>query len=296
MNIAFCVNRLGLFGLGATVTSLIRNCTAPEKLQLYFLCAYISQNDKSEIVKLLTNINYFGKYTFIDFDPIAIFSSFKSLHGDWTPYGRLLLSELLDVQEVLYLDSDLVIEVNVLELNNFNFGNQVLAAVHGGYIRSEYEYDFYINKIGLSPSLESFNSGVLLLNLNEWRLQQIKDKCFEFAEKFSNDLMTADQTILNALFAGNFAKLPIRFNAAWPADKNMPEVAGKAVLHFTGSPKPWDLFGHLIHKGYAVWKSYSNESWESHFFKPSFSILRRTWHLRRSYVRILKGKLKRIND
>jgi lipopolysaccharide biosynthesis glycosyltransferase len=293
MNIAFCVNRLGLFGLGATVTSLIRNCSAPGKLRLHFLCAYISSNDKSAIAELLELQNYLGEYTFIDIDPIAAFSSYKSLHGDWTPYGRLLLSDLLEVPVVLYLDSDLIVEADVLELTHFNFKDKALAAVHGGYIQTEYEREFYINKLGLSPVLASFNSGVLLLNLTEWRLRQLKEKCFELANRFPTELVTADQTILNGIFAGNFAKLPNKYNSSWPAQNKESEVAGDVIHHFIGSPKPWDLFGSMMHNGYKIWKSYSNERWEVNYFKFSLPNLKRTWYLRRSYVRILKNKMKK---
>jgi lipopolysaccharide biosynthesis glycosyltransferase len=293
MDIAFCINHLGLIGLGVTITSLIRNCSAIEKLHIHFLCAYLSERDKFEIKQLLTFLKFPGNFSFIDFDPATTFSSFKPLHGDWTPYGRLLLSDILKVPKVLYLDSDLVIDVDVLELDTFDFGGKAIAAVHGGFVRTEYEHDFYVNRLGLSPALASFNSGVLLLNLTLWREQHIRERCFELANRFPSELVTADQTILNGIFAGSFAKLPDKYNSTWSAHNEQQEVAGRVIHHFVGSPKPWDLFGFLIHKGYRIWKSYSNERWEMHFFKFSLSNLKRTWYLRRSYVRILKNNMKR---
>ncbi|MBC7915816.1 MAG: glycosyltransferase family 8 protein [Pyrinomonadaceae bacterium] len=292
MNIAFCVNRLGLIGLGVTVISLIRNCSTPDKLRLFFLCADVSSSDKKEIENLLKTENFLGSCKFIDFDPVTIFGSFRSLHGDWTTYGRLLLSDLIEDAEVLYLDSDLVIEVDVLELSSFNFNGKALAAVPGGTLKTEIENDFYINKVGLNSDLESFNAGILFFNLREWRLKQLKERCFELANRFPNDLISADQSILNAVFAGNFSKLPLSFNCPWPPNGKKPIIADQVVNHFVGSPKPWDLLGSVIHNGFNVWKKYSNRTWERRYNSYSFQNFKRTWNLRRSYFRVFKNKIK----
>lgn len=89
MNIAFCINRLALIRLGVTVSSLIRNCSDSKQITLWFLCAGLLKEDKSNIEQLLANEGFQGKQHCIDFDSVAHFGSFRSLHGDWTPYGRL---------------------------------------------------------------------------------------------------------------------------------------------------------------------------------------------------------------
>src|SRR3954470_3769068 len=113
MNVAFCINRLGLVGLGAAVSSSIRNCTDTKKLKLWFLCSQITESDKIHLKHLLAYENFLGGSRFIDFDPYSIFGSFPSLHGDWTPYGRLLLVDYVQEDLVLYLDSDIVVELDV---------------------------------------------------------------------------------------------------------------------------------------------------------------------------------------
>jgi lipopolysaccharide biosynthesis glycosyltransferase len=292
MNIAFCVNRLGLIGLGVTITSLVRNCSLTEKLNLYFLCAYLPAKDKIHISDILNQENFNGKHFFLDFDPISIFTSFRSLHGDLTPYGIFLLPDLISESSVLYLDSDMVVELDVLELDNYVFQEKALAAVHSGRLRTEYEYDFFINKLGLAPNLPSFNSGVVLFNLDHWRFHNLKQRCLDFGKVYSNELKTADQTILNANFAGNFSKLPAWFNCEWHATQDKPEVSRRCIMHFIGSPKPWDLWGRFIHRGFSTWKKYSNEGWEYEYGGFSIGNLKRTWRLRRSYVRVIKNRIR----
>jgi lipopolysaccharide biosynthesis glycosyltransferase len=291
MDIAFNINRLILKGLGVTLTSLIRNCSEPERLKFWFLCASLTDKEKNQIRNLLTSEKFNGQCAFIDFDPEELFGSLATLHGDRTIYGRLLLADFVDADEVLYLDADLVVEVNVLEVANFNFNGQILAAVGGDLLKYVLGSKFYIEKIGFSPDIEYFNSGILLLNLREWRLQQVKEKCLQIGRKYLKELPSHDQSILNILCAGNFAKLPVTYNCAWFPDRPRPVAAEKMILHFVGSPKPWDLFGFFIHKGYKTWKKYLNDTWSSSFSRITSDDLSRAWNIRRSYVRTLRNKL-----
>lgn len=291
MNIAFCINRLILMGLGVTITSLLRNCSESKKLNFWFLCSNLGLREKNKIVNLLLSENFEGKYHFIDFDPFKIFGNLASLHGDWTTYGRLLLPEILNEDKVLYLDADLVVEVDVLELEEFEFNGLSLAAVGGGYFKFALGQKFYIEELGIDPNLEYFNAGVVFLNLKEWRAKDLKNTCLKIASIYPQDLPSHDQSLLNIICMGQFAKLPDSFNCSWLADKNRPQVAEKMIMHFVGSPKPWDPFGFIIHNGYRTWRKYLTNSWKSNLFHLNLMSLLRVWHLRNSYVRCIYQKI-----
>jgi lipopolysaccharide biosynthesis glycosyltransferase len=291
MNIAFCNNRLGLIGLGVAVSSLIRNCSDTSKLKIWFLCAGQTKKDKSKIEMLLQLEAFQGNYYFIDFDPYLTFGSYSSLHGDWTSYGRLLLVDIIEEDEVLYLDSDLIIEVDVLLLNNFDFKGHFLAEVGGGRFKYTLGNKFYIEKLGLDPELEYFNAGVILLNLHEWRLKHIKEECFKIASQYPQELPSHDQSLLNIVCSGNFAKLPQSFNYEWPANGVKPDPSEKMILHFVGSPKPWDPFAFLIHNGYDTWHKYQHKNWGFRWREISNADFRRFWNIRRSYLRYFRNRI-----
>lgn len=292
MNIAFCNNKLGLPGLYVALTSMIQNCSDPSRLVLWFLCAGHSKKDKGKIEKHLQQIDFKGKFRFIDFEPYETFSSFSPLHGDWTAYGRLLLVDYIHENQVLYLDSDLVVEEDVLKLERFDFQGHFLAAVGGGRFRFTYGHKFYVERVGLDPDLKYFNSGVLLLNLREWRSKNIKEACLSVAKQYAIGLPSHDQSILNILCAGNFAKLPKSFNCEWSPVSQKPEISTKMILHFVGSPKPWDPFAFLIHNGYNTWQKYDRKNWISRFGGvASTAGLVRVWNIRRSYIRSFRDKL-----
>jgi lipopolysaccharide biosynthesis glycosyltransferase len=291
MNIAFCINSLGLIGLGVTISSLVRSCSDPGVLKIWFFCANLSRGQKRQISRLLESENFTGRYEFIDFEPKEHFGSFSSLHGDWTPYGRLLLADFINEDRVLYLDSDLVVEVDVLNVRQIELSGFILAAVGGGRFKHTLGHQFYIQRLGLDPDWEYFNSGVLLLNLELWRKNKIKEQCLELANQ-SPDLPSHDQSLLNMFCRGQFAKLPNSFNCEWLAHCRKPEISNKMILHFVGSPKPWDPLGYLLNNGYTTYIKYLNPEWNARFSRFSALTLNRAWNIRRSYLRCIYNKMK----
>ena len=278
-----------MVGLGVTLNSLLKNCSNPKKLSIYILCSDLNSNDKANIKNLL---NKFGltEVFFIDFNPKEYFGDFGSLHGDRTCYGRLLLQDYVKGDRVLYLDADLVIELDVLAVEFLDFQSKAIAAVNGGPIKFALENDFFCNEIGLNPELAKFNSGILLINLKMWREKNIKNQCLNFASSHPTKL-TGDETILNALFAGNLAYLPSEFNVPWYAHSKRP-LDELAILHFVGSPKPWDLFGSSFHGGFSVWKNYLDPEWKKAYYKKNYNDFIRAWHIRRSYMKSFILKIK----
>ena len=294
MNIAFCINNVALAGLGVTVSSLLQNCSNTQALKLWFFCAGLSEQEKNKIKNLLTVESFYGEFSLIDFDPKAQFGTFTPLHGDWTAYGRLLIGDFIHAEKVLYLDADLVVELDVLQIDDFNFDGYVLAAVSGGGFKYALGNKFYINKIGIPPDLDYFNSGVLLLNLPLWQSKKVKEKCLEIAKKYHTQLPSHDQSLLNIYCAGNFGRLPPSFNCIWLPIKPKPKISNKMILHFIGSPKPWAPFGFLLHNGYKTWKEYSKPEWSMINSTFTLSHLKRTWNIRRSYFRLIINRIKAL--
>lgn len=292
MDIVFNVNYLGLEGLGATLASLIKNCSNPEVLKLWFLCSEISILDKGNILELLDRQKYQGKIEFIDFNAKQVFGNLKPLHGDWTGYGRLLVKNYVPASKALYLDSDLIILGDVLSISDIHFDGTILAAVYGCPVAYALEKDFFIKKLKWASTTPYFNSGVVLFNLDEWRRQDVEQKWRNFAAKYAQDLLSIDQTILNGICEGNFAQLPAKFNKPWYPGEEKPERVEDGIIHFVGSPKPWDLLGKHVHKGFPIWNAYTPDFWKKHYSKLTKNKLIRTWKIRRSLLKKILNKIK----
>lgn len=292
MDVVFNINALGLEGLGATLVSLIQNCSNTKELKLWFLCSGLRPKDKRNISSLLDNACFEGDVEFVDYNAKELYGHLRSLHGDWTTYGRLLIPNLVRSDVALYLDADLLISIDVLAFKKVEVGNFVLAAVRGSEVIKTFDRSFLIGKLHWPTDCEYFNAGVLLLNLRKWREDNLEVKWRGIAEKYPGELLSHDQTLLNAVCEGQFERLPREYNLLWHPTKNQPEYHGGKILHFVGAPKPWDLFGRFVHKGYSSWNSYTSKFWKQEYGKVNFDKIRRAWKIKGSLYRNFKASLK----
>lgn len=296
MDVVFNINSLGLEGLGATLTSLIRNCSSPKELDLFFLCVELNQNDKNNISQLLKLENFNGTSKYINIDVKAKFGHLKSLHGDWTTYGRLLIADYLKSDTALYLDADLIVSLDVLTLTGLDFEDHILAAVYSSTVEWALEKSFFIDRLKWSKEEGYFNAGIIYFNLKRWRELNIETQWKSLSDKYPNELVSHDQTLLNAICKSQFKHLPAQFNSPWYAGRKKPINADVAIIHFVGSPKPWDLFARITHQGYNMWHAYNLDFWKKEYSRITTEKLKRTWKIKRSIMKSIKQRKQYIDS
>jgi lipopolysaccharide biosynthesis glycosyltransferase len=111
------------------------------------------------------------------------------------------------------------------------------------------------------------------------------------ANKYPNELLSHDQTLLNAVCEGNFVRLTNRFNNAWFAGSKEPQSIEDTIIHFVGSPKPWDLLARLCMEDTKFGSSFTTKSWKRQYGKITFDKIRRTYKIRKSILNHLKKRL-----
>lgn len=170
---------------------------------------------------------------------------------DCSAYFRLYLGECLtQLDKVLYLDCDVVVNGSLKELWETDISFYALAGVRdrlNDYIR-------VYNRLGYPMEEGYINSGVLLVNLQQWRDQGFFASTTILARSLGSAfLKNHSQDIINALFHGEILMLPFRYNLLeyylyeeeWLyLDRNYyPEIieACKApvIVHFCMPQKPW---------------------------------------------------------
>jgi lipopolysaccharide biosynthesis glycosyltransferase len=106
--------------------------------------------------------------------------------------------------------------------------------------------------LGLDPRTAYLNSGVLLMDGKRWRQDRIGERVLEFLKSGIRRVNYPDQDGLNTLLAGDFLRLPFRWNAQSPLrlgthcafpfvppDEIEAAINEPAIIHFTGASKPW---------------------------------------------------------
>ena len=129
---------------------------------------------------------------------------------------RLLSFKLFPekIEKIIYLDSDIIVTLDINELWQISIGDKPLAAVaESGYFGRDTKNFFGLCKDGYVKSEDYFNSGVLFINLKQLRQNEMQR--LDEGMKFLADnprYHYFDQEILNYCFSKNYLKLPKKFN------------------------------------------------------------------------------------
>jgi len=141
-------------------------------------------------------------------------------------FYRLLLPEiLLRIDKIIYLDCDVIVDMDIKELWELNLEGKPIAAKS---YWSKKEYNQYL-----------FNSGVMILSLNMLRKKySILNSMVQFFNLFP-DAQAPDQDFLNWLTQGNFLNLESKYNILVNVEDVEKFPSGHRILHF-GGEKPWN--------------------------------------------------------
>jgi lipopolysaccharide biosynthesis glycosyltransferase len=157
---------------------------------------------------------------------------------------RILMPRLFDetVQKVLYIDSDVVVTGNVATLFDMDLSGKAIWAVQDG---ADEEFQNRLGKkfpwMNAPADARYFNSGVLMVNLAEWRKSNVTERVMEFLQLHDEQLSFPDQDALNAVALGNWGRLPPSWNLQpifynWKTASRLNEPG---LIHYTCC-KPWD--------------------------------------------------------
>lgn len=156
-----------------------------------------------------------------------------------TAYYRLILDKLLpNLKKVVYLDADIVVENDIKNLWDFDIDDYYLAACREVDIHSRVSW--YLDKLNLQDH-PYFNSGVLIMNLEKIREDNISDKLLELAIEKSSYMLFGDQDILNIFFKNNVKLFEAKYNFTdWYLENGYYQQLQPTIIHFTGRfSKPW---------------------------------------------------------
>ena len=155
-------------------------------------------------------------------------------------YCRLLLPHLQDVPRLIYLDCDVLVFRDLSQLYDLQLSDgKVIGAVPDSETSCLAEDSPLLAKaIHLPPEGAYFNSGVMLMNLNELRRARFFQRAVEFLNNWNGKYRFHDQSAINFLLHDQIEPLPAEWN--WPAWRFDAQENNdlNCVLHYTISA-PW---------------------------------------------------------
>ena len=133
-------------------------------------------------------------------------------------YYRLLVHLFFPkkINKIIYLDSDLIVNEDIGKLLELDIKNNYPLAV-----QEQDSYSKYVSspsgilnykQLGLNPKNKFFNSCVLEINLDKWRLKNIGVKTINYIKNNKKYIRLWDQKGINFVLANKIGKLDLRWN------------------------------------------------------------------------------------
>lgn len=236
--------------LDVAVSSLIANASKKYKYKIVVLNTGL---EKESVDKIKRNENENFEIEFINLSKKLekIKSSFRNVyHFSIASYYRLFIASMFpSYNKIIYLDCDLVVLGDISKLYNLDLKDNVLAGAPEQFVQNTHEFRIYAeNAIGVHPS-KYINSGVLVINLEEFRKNEIEEKFVRLITEYDFDLLDPDQAYLNYLCKDKIYTL----KNGWNKEPMHLRCEGKKnIVHYALYKKPWQ-YDDVIDGNY-FWK------------------------------------------
>ena len=201
-------------------------------------------------------------------------------HVSPATYNRLLISHVLpkSINKVLYLDCDIIVRRPLTKLWDINIDNFAVGAVSQISINTVEE----TQRLGYPAIFGYFNAGVLLINLDHWRVFGVFEKLMNYLISNYNIIKYHDQDALNAVLYNNSLRISCDWNMLssyfskdifmindsingriineYSDYKNQLKKSMKdpSLIHYVSTPKPWSEYSvHPFRKEYYKYSKFS---------------------------------------
>ena len=251
MDIVACTDKNYIMPTGVMLYSVCRNNTDVD-IAFHIITDGVEAEEKEKLIK---TVKQFKNKSILFYDAKVLdtsaFPIMENCHYPISAFYRLFITEILPVtlKKVLYLDVDIIVRQSLLSLWNVCLGDYAIAAVSDWHI----ECTDSSERLCYPKDLGYVNTGVLLINLEYWRVHNVMKSFLEYMNSHADKNLYADQDILNYVFRDNKKVLPVKYNLQtgllWNKIKDYFEedvynkkvreaVHDCVIVHFSGR-KPW---------------------------------------------------------
>lgn len=159
-----------------------------------------------------------------------------------TLFRLMIPNTCCELCKIIYLDGDVLVQLDLNELWKIDLTNNCLGAVPDVEITKKNYIDNRLYKhLGVAANCY-FNSGILVLNLEEIRKQMDLGKEGIRILKNHPHLPFADQDVLNIIFQRQMIELPTNYNFQVDLLDDTQDYSfleQSKIFHFSGTVKPW---------------------------------------------------------
>ncbi len=193
-------------------------------------------------------------------------------HVSMATYYRIICDSLLpaSVEKILYLDCDIIVNTDILELYHMDMGGSVVAACIDSY------NTVHRQRLGLEDRY--FCAGVMLFDLYKFREGDFGQKCLDAINENPDKFLYHDQDAFNLVLNNHVEFISPKWNMMSAflrrdkSDMHMSETfkaeieqtllteSDKLIVHYEYLPKPWQKWVMMPHPFTKLWYHYRSIS------------------------------------
>lgn len=223
--------------LDVAIISIIANASKDNNYEIIVLKTDITEENQNKLLKHNKD-NISIKF----YDVKDILEPIKKTLPDMfyytlAAYYRLFIETAFpQYDKAIYLDCDLVTLSDIAELYNQDLGNNLVAAAYEQNTGRDPRFTGYVTDMLGIPPHTYFNSGVMVMNLKEFRRHKVQEKFLHMLTTYNFDCLAPDQEYLNVICHGKVKRLPTGWNKhSFPE----PPEGELKLCHYALANKPW---------------------------------------------------------
>lgn len=261
MNVIYSSSDLYSELAAISIVSLLENSRDADCINVYVIDKGISEKHRHDISEIVSS--YGRNLVFLENLDVEKLAGSKINVGRWhiSTFSRLFLLHVLpeDMHRVIYIDCDMIIRHSLQPLWEMDMGGTWCMSADDCRGKN------YRSNIGISEDSLYTNNGLMVIDLDAWRENDVESMFIEFIRKYNGDITYVDQGVLNGVFQpiDKIRLLPISYNAqtacydlgydgleacrtpvwAYTREEFERDIADPAIVHFTtcfmSGSRPW---------------------------------------------------------
>jgi lipopolysaccharide/colanic/teichoic acid biosynthesis glycosyltransferase/lipopolysaccharide biosynthesis glycosyltransferase len=259
--------------MGVSMLSLMENNRAVRDICFHVLDGGISSENRMKII--LMSDSYGRKCHFYQVGHLveSTIKNQKLSRGSYSMFSRLFINQVLSehLKKILYIDCDTLVLGNLKEFWTIDMEDNVLVAVN------DCVSAMHRKQIGLKKEDIYFNSGMLLIDMVQWRNFNIERDIRRALDNFAN-LPYPDQCALNIVLSKRTKIIHPKYNSLpyiwefsyvdllklrkpsfyYTEQEFYEAVTSPVIVHFATFflfPRPW-IVGNPRNEYYRKWRYY----------------------------------------
>ncbi len=259
-NICYSLDSKYVEQLAVSMCSILKNADDNDNITFYILDGGLTLKEKSGIEKLKEIKDFSVRYININPEefancPLNVIKKgdkYEPTHVTLPAYFRIKLPSLLkELDRILYLDCDVVVRTSLKELFEQDVTDKAVLMTLDAESEKEAE------RLGIK---RYFNSGVLFINLDYWRKNDVENKLLCYINENQRKILWFDQDVINVVLEGQIGEISNKWNYQYfqYEEIDINEFANSSIIHMAGRFKPWLMsFEHPVYDLYYYYLSFT---------------------------------------